>query len=230
METLKEPDTQGRRENSEQITGVILSGGVGTRMNGIKKGFLCYEGNAFIERARLALADCGEVCLSAPLGAAAEYADTGLRVIEDLRAGIGPLAGIEAALTYLGGAVFLPCDMPFILKTHVALLLDDFKKHGKPVFFAEATAPHMAGQEQTACPNPLAGIYTADCLPLIQEAIAEKRYKVRLLLSQIQHRLVHMEASVMRNINSPEDYNAYCKTRAELPKFTEHRKEREEIV
>lgn len=86
---------------------VILAGGEGKRMGGQDKGWCVYQGQAFVEWVVQALQKQAQgldrpvqIVMSANRNLAA-YRALGYPVIRDLRKGFnGPLAGIEAALTY----------------------------------------------------------------------------------------------------------------------------------
>ncbi|MBN2647754.1 MAG: NTP transferase domain-containing protein [Thiotrichales bacterium] len=86
---------------------VILAGGEGKRMGGQDKGWCVYQEQAFIEwvlqglqKQAQALDRPVQIVVSANRNLAA-YRAFGYPVIRDLRKGFtGPLAGIEAALTY----------------------------------------------------------------------------------------------------------------------------------
>jgi len=86
---------------------VILAGGEGKRMGGQDKGWCQYNGQPFIEKVLQQLTQQAEqlncpvqIVISANRNLE-KYCALGYPVISDLREGFnGPLAGIEAALTY----------------------------------------------------------------------------------------------------------------------------------
>jgi molybdopterin-guanine dinucleotide biosynthesis protein A len=61
----------------------------------------------------------------------APYRRFGRRIVPDLRPGLGPLGGIEAALASLGepfeGVLVLPCDLPGLTADAVSALLSAFE-------------------------------------------------------------------------------------------------------
>lgn len=106
--------TDDRRRRALPAGG-ILAGGEGRRFGGVDKGWLRYDGSAFVERVAAALApQLGWLAISANRNLAA-YAALGYPVLTD-RIGAGPLAGLlrllEAALAADSGEFLLsaPCD------------------------------------------------------------------------------------------------------------------------
>ena len=99
---------------------LILAGGQGQRMGGQDKGWVRWRGTPLIEhaldRVRAQTVAPAEILISANRHVD-EYAMTGARVVQDLRAGFaGPLAGIEAGLRHAKSdwVLVTTCDMPLI--------------------------------------------------------------------------------------------------------------------
>jgi len=111
--------------NSQQITAVILAGGMGRRMGGQDKGQLILNGRPLIEYVLEAIEPQVKTILINANRHQAEYARYGYSVIPDVLQGYqGPLAGfasgMRAATTpYI---VTLPCDGPFSAPDLVARL------------------------------------------------------------------------------------------------------------
>ena len=98
------------------VTGLILAGGRGSRLGGIDKGWLPFEGAALIELAIAALRpQVREIVISANRHIG-RYRDLGCAVVEDdaEHAGAGPLAGILAGFRVAPSELVLciPCDTP----------------------------------------------------------------------------------------------------------------------
>jgi len=97
------------------ITGVILAGGLGTRMGGVDKGLQLFNEQALVLHVANRLAPQVAHLLINANRNAAEYAAFGYPLIADRIDGFaGPLAGLHAAL---GAAntplvVTVPCDSP----------------------------------------------------------------------------------------------------------------------
>ena len=103
-----------------EYSALILAGGQGQRMGGQDKGWVRWRGKPLIEhaldRVRAQTVAPAEILISANRHLD-EYAITGARVVQDLRAGFaGPLAGIEAGLRHAKSdwVLVTACDMPVI--------------------------------------------------------------------------------------------------------------------
>jgi molybdopterin-guanine dinucleotide biosynthesis protein A len=120
-------------------------------------------------------------------------------VIPDLRPGVGPLAGIEAALTHaeragLEGAFVLACDLPLVdtaVVDSVVAGLDD----------APAAAPTRAGVPDF---EPLCAAYRISCLRPARRLLDEGRYAARSLFEEVGGRRVE-STDELKNVNTPED-------------------------
>ncbi|MGH8282623.1 MAG: molybdenum cofactor guanylyltransferase MobA [Gammaproteobacteria bacterium] len=108
-------DTEPHTNND--ITGLVLAGGRGTRMGGRDKGLVEFKGKPMIQHVLAALRpQVAEVLISANRNVE-YYRKTGCRVVPDLLAGFaGPLAGISAGMHAVtcSHLLVLPCDGPFV--------------------------------------------------------------------------------------------------------------------
>src|ERR1051325_367829 len=96
-----------------EIEGFILAGGASSRM-GEDKSLLRLGGRTFVESAAEALrAVTAHVCVVSSRRGAESH---GLPVLEDLRAGLGALGGLHAALSACRAewAAVVACDLPFV--------------------------------------------------------------------------------------------------------------------
>jgi len=109
----------------EEVTGVVLAGGQGSRMGGVDKGLQPFRGEPMVAHVIRRLApQVDELLINANRNPDA-YARFGRRVIADEIAGFaGPLAGFERGLAHANGAlvVTVPCDSPFLPVDLVARL------------------------------------------------------------------------------------------------------------
>lgn len=111
---------------SQQITGVILAGGLATRMQGLDKGLVQFRGKALIEYVLQVFAPITQVMINQNRSAA-EYARFNKPLINDVQAeGVeayagplqGMLSGLMAAKT--PWVIFSACDTPFLPQDYVA--------------------------------------------------------------------------------------------------------------
>jgi molybdenum cofactor guanylyltransferase len=134
-------------------------------------------------------------------------------VIHDLHDHRGPLGGIGTSLTCCKNdqsALILACDMPFITTEFLAFLIDLHQREAN-----QLTLP-VDQQERL---QPLAGIYSAACLPAVEQMLNEDELRVDSLCRRVLTRRVPFGefASLMNaemlfvNINSNEEYRTINK-------------------
>jgi molybdenum cofactor guanylyltransferase len=107
--------TSTSKQTKAAITGVILAGGLGTRMGGVDKGLQLLGGKALVKHVAERLAPQVDHLLINTNRSRAEYATFGFPLIADHFVGFaGPLAGLHAALSEAGTPLVLtvPCDSP----------------------------------------------------------------------------------------------------------------------
>lgn len=112
-----------------EITGVILAGGLGTRMGGVDKGLQLFHQQALVLHVINRLAPQVDRLLINANRSAAEYAAFGYPLISDRISGfVGPLGGLQAALSAADTPLVatVPCDSPnlpldLVDRMHLAL-------------------------------------------------------------------------------------------------------------
>jgi len=195
----RNPSTQRRKDAKKNITGVVLAGGLSSRM-GRDKALLPYQGkhliDAPIEKLRSIFS---RVVLS--VKNSAEFSEYSLPKIEDGYKEIGPIGGITSVLqSGIKRAFFVACDMPFLNRELIEFLC---------AFTDEAVIPIWDSR-----PEVLHSIYSASLLPHLEKAIAGKRYKITEALQNANVHYVE-EAEIrrfdaagnsFRNVNTPSDY------------------------
>jgi len=114
----------------DHITGLVLAGGRATRMGGIDKGLVEFDGRALIERAIARLRpQVAEMLISANRSLD-RYRAFGFPVLLDADEGLepfpGPLAGMLAGLraARTPWLAVVPCDAPFLPTDLVSRLAD----------------------------------------------------------------------------------------------------------
>lgn len=102
---------------SQQITGIVLAGGMGRRMGGVDKGLVELDGRPMVAHVLARLApQVGPLLINANQNPD-RYAQFGYPVIADAVGGFaGPLAGLHAGMTAATTpfVVTVPCDSPFL--------------------------------------------------------------------------------------------------------------------
>ncbi|MEK7321898.1 MAG: molybdenum cofactor guanylyltransferase MobA [Pseudomonadota bacterium] len=185
------------------ITGLILAGGRGRRMNGDDKGLLTFQGRPLIAHVIETLApQVGPLLISANRHLA-RYANWGRPVIadryEDFR---GPLAGIASGLAQVATPYLMvaPCDTPFLpahLVERLAAALET-----EP---ADAAVAFGAGRMQALCVL-LSRELEAD----LSMYLADSDRSATGWLRRHRHLLVDFsdEPRAFVNINTPRDLAA----------------------
>ena len=134
----------------EDITGVILAGGRGSRMGGVDKGLQNFRGMPMAMNALMRLApQVGELMINANRNLSA-YESFGVPVWPDALADYpGPLAGFLTGLEQCETAylVTVPCDTPLFPPDLVARLAEALEREGADI--AMAAAREEDGQLRT---------------------------------------------------------------------------------
>lgn len=101
----------------EQLTGLILAGGRGSRMGGVDKGLQLFQEQPMVQHVLSRLQpQVGQLMINANQNLS-RYAEFGLPVWPDALAGFaGPLAGLQTGLAHCSSdyLVTAPCDSPFL--------------------------------------------------------------------------------------------------------------------
>ncbi len=179
-----------------KLHAAVLVGGESRRM-GRDKALLPFRGRTLVEHiAGEAEAVAGGVLLIGPV---ALYGQFGWPVIEDPARGSGPLSGIVTALA--GSAaewtLVVACDMPNLSRQ----VLGELAAHAL-AGSADAVLAHSAGGYD----EPLLAVYRATCLPALETALAEGRWKVRDALRGLEVERFAVSEECVRNANTPEEW------------------------
>lgn len=195
--------------------GIILAGGSGSRLGGVDKAMLQFEGRTFLSRAIAAMApSVGEIVVVAAAGQAIDPAAfdaaVPLRVVRDATAGAGPLAAVADGLrgaTLPGAeiAVITSCDAPRISADVVRLVVASLRAAGEACDWA---VPEVGGHPQVL----LSAIRTT-ALPAIESHLASGRRDVRGMMSKLRTRTIEEEQlrgvdptlASFRDIDTAED-------------------------
>lgn len=184
-----------------RLSAVILAGGESRRM-GCDKAWLETGGRSLISRAVAMLLETGvdEIFISGRAGV--DYAIFGCPILCDLQPGLGPLGGIERALSeaHCPMVLVVAVDLPNLTPEFVGKLV----QHCRP---AVGALPLREGRIE-----PLAAIYPRRCHDIVRDCLADRRLSARgfaeACLREQAVRCFDVEAAdadCFLNWNSPSD-------------------------
>jgi molybdopterin-guanine dinucleotide biosynthesis protein A len=188
-----------------RIAGAILAGGQASRYGGQPKGLLRLpSGETILERQLQVFKEAG---IDNPIICAGDiqaYNEHGYATLADRLPGVGPLAGIEAALAHFSpnaeAVQFLPCDMPLIAAAVLLRLQAEFRRRAGGIVFASTC---------TISCHSLCLIVHTELLPQIRLAIDNGMYTVHRLCKDLEaHAVQFAEEACFANINTPADLHA----------------------
>ena len=185
-------------------------GGKNSRMNGNVKGLLKIKNSTFLEKIQETLNDFSSIYLSIndkfSKNQKQEFEKMGFKLIEDIYKEIGPLGGIYSSLLnckeeYL---FITACDMPFITKNSIEVLCNKVDKNTDGVVFYDKNNKLY----------PLGAIYSKNVLPIIEEMIEKKYYKLSYLIEKSNFVKINIEKTdiplkVLSNINTLQEYDLF---------------------
>ena len=195
-----------------QVAAFILAGGASSRM-GRDKGLLDFGGVPLIVHSARVIEPL--VACVTVIGPPRRYAAMGLRAIPDQDASgrgskrirRGPLAGISTALaaTRLPWNLIVACDLPYLSEAWLEWLLSRAIRSRGQVVIPRT----VRGLE------PLAAVYRRECGAPIAAALARGARKVTDVIEELhmdvayqrEWRRLDPRALVLKNMNTPEDYD-----------------------
>lgn len=179
---------------------VLMCGGKSRRMNAKPKQFLDYEGRTFLVQIAEQLSSFEDIVLSC---------NTKIEPYQnvcDKTLGQGPIGGIASVLwkTDKDLVFVVACDMPLITTGFIGFLFERWEEAEKAGADYDCLVPVAKGQKQ-----PLCAIYRKRILPLVEEQIREKNYRLQALLQRLSVYYLEVPESLeqnLRNVNTPEEY------------------------
>lgn len=185
----------------DQVAGVILAGGKSSRF-GSNKALALHQGDALIQGISRRLAGLFPETLLIT-NTPEEYGFLGWPMAGDQYPGCGPLAGIHAALrTVAQPRIFVcGCDMPLLNPPLIRFLCELEGDH-------DIVLPWL-----DEGPEPLYAVYSKNGLPIIEDQLAKKQYKIGKLFDKLRIRKVTPEEilrivpdlTTFQNINHQHD-------------------------
>ncbi len=193
------------------LFGLVLAGGASRRM-GQDKAALSYHGKPQLLWAYELLASvCKRCFVSVRPDQRDEPTRASLPQIVDIQPGIGPMAGISAALSAHSDAAWLvlACDLPFLSRGTLAHLI----AHRDPSRIATA---YRSTHDQL--PEPLCAIWE----PASREAVVNwiaigKQCPRKLLINSNVALLDQPDARALDNINTPDELDDARSALSESP-------------
>jgi molybdopterin-guanine dinucleotide biosynthesis protein A len=199
-----------------RVGGIILCGGRSSRM-GQPKAWLPVAGELMLARVVRILGEvvAPRVVVAAP-GQDLPPLPAGIEVVSDEMEGRGPLQGLAAGLAALQGradaAYLSSCDVPFLLPRFVGRMIELLGDRSACVPFADGFH------------HPLAAVYRVGVLDAVRELLAAGQLRPTFLFDVVPTRIVGASELTdvdpvlrsLRNVNTPEDYEAALREAAEL--------------
>jgi molybdopterin-guanine dinucleotide biosynthesis protein A len=184
-------------------TGVILAGGKNSRFFGKNKALVRVGGKRILDRIYEVfthLFDKIILVTNDPV----QYMEWDLDIVTDIFPIRSSLTGIHAGLFYMTAphAFFLACDIPFIKKEMIEMLLDHIEP-GIDIVIPETSK----GVE------PLCSVYSKQCLNSIEEQLEKKSLKIQGIFEKVRVKKIpedvlrHIDPDLVSlyNINTPDD-------------------------
>jgi molybdopterin-guanine dinucleotide biosynthesis protein A len=179
-----------------EATGFVLAGGGSTRM-GRDKALLPYRGTTLLEYiASMVRQTAGTATI---IGDPYRYRNVGYPVCPDQIPPCGPIGGIYTALSVTASDwnLVVACDMPMLSAPILRRLIE----HS-----FQSLSNCIVGAEPGGEPQPLCAVYHRRCLLLLEQAIRDKRFRMRELLLELNAERVALDPSVLANVNTPGEW------------------------
>jgi molybdopterin converting factor subunit 1 len=184
------------------LFGLILAGGASTRMQQ-DKATIAYHGQTQL---RWAFEQLSQVCAATFVSVRPDQRDEATRAqfpqIVDQQPGIGPIAGISAALSAHPKAAWLivACDLPFVTEQTLRHLIE----HRAPDKIATAYRSSHDG-----LPEPLCAIWEPSAREAVLAHIAAGKQCPRKFLISADVSLLDLpDARALDNVNTREEFSA----------------------
>ena len=181
-----------------KAAGFVLVGGHSSRM-GRDKALLPLHSGLLIEHiAANVAAAAGTVAL---IGEPDRYMHLAVTCLPDLRPGMGPLAGIEAALESGRGELNLivACDMPGLEADWLQRLVQEAR---------DTDALCLVSRDASGMVHPLCAVYRSGCLPAVQRALDAGRLKLMDVVRELGASTFEISSHVW-NVNTPLEWLAW---------------------
>lgn len=183
-----------------QISAIILSGGLATRMNGVDKGLVSMQNMPLVQHVIKRLAPQVDEILINANREIAQYKTFGYPVLQDEISGfVGPLAGFSLGLKYCKHDYVLtvPCDSPLLPVDLAQRLMTSLLKNHADIVVASSQGNV----------HPVFSLCKKNVLPSLDTYLAQGERRVSAW--QKSQRYIEVDFSdceeAFINLNSPED-------------------------
>lgn len=187
--------------NVPKVRGLVLAGGKSQRM-GSDKGLLTYHAKPQREHMADLLSNfCSDVALSCRPGQV-EAAQAKINLLPDSFLGLGPFGAILTAFREDPNAAWMvvACDLPLLDEATLQYLMT----HRNPSKLATAFL-----NPATDFPDPLVTIWEPRAYPALLSFLAQGYSCPRKVLINTEIELLQIpSAAALRNVNTPEDFQA----------------------
>ncbi len=196
----------------EQITGLILAGGRGSRMGHVDKGLQPFRGATMVEHVMRRLAPQVDALAINANQNPERYAALGVPVwADDLEGFEGPLAGLETGMRRCGTPylVTAPCDSPFLPTDLVARLFAALTEAGADLALAETEEADDGGVLRLQ-PQPVFALVKNSALPHLSAFLQTGKRRMDGWYDAIKVVRVRFDdAAAFRNINTLQELQQY---------------------
>ena len=188
---------------SPTCSGIILSGGLSSRMQGINKAFLQIGGIRVLDRVIDTLKALFDKILLVTKDPSL-YTKWDVKIVRDILEARSPLSGIHAGLVNMetNYAFCMGCDVPFLKKEVIQILMNAIQPG------MDVIVPFSGTYYQ-----PLCAVYSKRCVPVIEAQLKGGDLKVDNLFDKVNVRTIPYERFKrvddelisFFNVNSPAD-------------------------
>ena len=198
--------------NTHDITGLILAGGLGTRMGQRDKGMLPLHGQPLARHVLQRLApQVGQLAISVHADAG-DYARFDLPVWPDVLPGhLGPLAGLHSGMRHASTPYLLtvPCDSPLLPPDLAACLAAGLVENDADLAIAVTEEIDPATGTAVRRPHPVFCLVKTSALPQLDAYLRNGERRMRTWHGSLKlAEVVFEDGAAFGNMNTPDELAA----------------------